>query len=50
MEKRLQKRRVLPDLSTLFYLEELTQIEWSISEKQNNGRAYEMKIGNKKHQ
>ena len=33
-----------------FYLEELTQIEWSISEKQNNGRAYETKIGNKKHQ
>ena len=33
-----------------FYLEELTQIEWSISKKQNNGRAYETKIGDKEHQ
>ena len=33
-----------------FYLEELTQIEWSINEKQNNGRAYETKIGDKQHQ
>ena len=31
----------------IFYLEELTQIEWSISKKQNNGRAYETKIGDK---
>ena len=27
-----------------FYLEWLTQIEWSISKKQNNGRGYETKI------
>ena len=27
-----------------FYLEELTQIEWSISEKQNKRRAYEQKL------
>ena len=32
-----------------FYLEEVTQIEWSISKK-NNGRAYETKIGDKEHQ
>ena len=31
-------------------MEELTQIEWSISKKQNNGRAYETKIGDKEHQ
>ena len=37
MERRFQKRRVLPDLSTIFFLEELTQIEWSISKKRNNG-------------
>ena len=33
-----------------FYLEELTQVEWSINKKQNNGRAYETKIGDKEHQ
>ena len=44
MERRLQKRRVLSDL------EELTQIGWSISKKQNNGRAYETEIGDKEHQ
>ena len=33
-----------------FYLEELTQIEWSSSKKQNNGIAYETKIGDKEHQ
>ena len=33
-----------------FYLEELTQIGWSISKKQNNGRAYETEIGDKEHQ
>ena len=33
-----------------FYLEDLTQIEWSISKKQNNGRANETKIGDKEHQ
>ena len=27
-----------------FYLEELGQIQWSISKKQNNGRAYETKL------
>ena len=27
----------------MFILEELTQIEWSISKKQNIGRAYEIK-------
>ena len=32
-----------------FYLEELSQIQWSISKKQNNGRAYETKIGDKEH-
>ena len=32
-----------------FYLEELTQIEWSISKNQNNGRAYEKKIEDKEH-
>ena len=32
-----------------FYLEELTQIEWSISKKQKNGSAYETKIGDKEH-
>ena len=33
-----------------FHLEELTQIGWSISKKQNNGRAYETEIGDKEHQ
>ena len=43
MERRLQKKRILPDLSTIFILEKLTQIEWSISKKQNIERAYEKK-------
>ena len=30
-----------------FYLVELSQIQWFISKKQNNGRAYETKIGDK---
>ena len=33
-----------------FYLEELTQIEWLVSKKQNNGRAYETKFGDKEQQ
>ena len=33
-----------------FYLEELTQIGWSSSKKQNNGRAHETEIGDKEHQ
>ena len=49
MERRFQKRRVLPNLSTIFYLEELTQIEWSISKNQNNGRAHETKIEDREH-
>ena len=50
MERRFQKRRVLPDLSDLcFYLEELTKIEWSISKKQKNGRVYETNIEDKEH-
>ena len=32
-----------------FYLEELTQIDWSISKKQNNGRVYEIKIEDNEH-
>ena len=32
-----------------FNLEQLGQIHWSISKKQNNGRAYETKIGDKKY-
>ena len=32
-----------------FYLEELSQIQWSIRKKQNNGRANETKIGDKEH-
>ena len=32
-----------------FYLEELTQIEWSISEKQKNGRVYETNFEDKEH-
>ena len=43
MEKGFQKRRVLLSLSTKFFFEELTQIEWSISKKQYSGRAYETK-------
>ena len=43
MEKRFQKRRVLTSLSTMFFVEELTQIEWSISKKQYIGIAYERK-------
>ena len=39
MEKRFQKRRVLPA-----YFEEPAQIEWSTSKKQNLGRAYETRI------
>ena len=31
----------------MFFLQELTQIEWSITKKQINGRAYETKIGDK---
>ena len=42
MERRFQKRRVLSNLSKIFYLEELTQIEWLI--KKNKGRAYETKL------
>ena len=33
----------------MIFLEELTQIEWSISKKQNNGRAYDTKIEDKEH-
>ena len=33
----------------LFYLEELTQIEWSISKKQKNGSVYETNIEDKDH-
>ena len=32
----------------MFILEELTQIEWSISKKQHNGRAYKTKNEDKK--
>ena len=32
----------------MFFLDELTQIEWSISQTQNNGRDYERKIEDKK--
>ena len=32
-----------------FYLEELTQIEWSISRKQKNGRFYETNIEDEEH-
>ena len=34
----------------MFHLEELTEIRWSISKKQNKGRAYETEIGDKEHQ
>ena len=30
-------------------MEELTQIEWSISKKQNNGRAFKTNIEDKEH-
>ena len=33
MNRRFQKSRVLPDLSTTFLFEELSQIHWSISKK-----------------
>ena len=49
MERRLQKKRVLSKLSAMFYSQELTQIEWSISKKQNNGRAYETKTEDEEH-
>ena len=48
MEKRFQKRRVLPNLSTMFVLEDFTEIEWSISRKQHNGRAYKTNNEEKK--
>ena len=32
-----------------FYSKELTQIEWSISKKQQNGRVYEINIEDKEH-
>ena len=32
-----------------FYLEKLTQIEWSISKKQTNGRVYETNLEDKEH-
>ena len=32
-----------------FYLEELTQIEWSISKKEKNGKFYETNIEDKEH-
>ena len=32
-----------------FYIEELTQIEWSFSKKQKNGRGYETKNEDKEH-
>ena len=38
-----------PNYQISFYLEDLSQIQWSISQKQNNGRAYETKIGDKEH-
>ena len=50
MKRRFQKRRVLPNLSTIVLFRnnsELTQIEWSINKKQNNGNAYETKIEDK---
>ena len=49
MERRFQKSRVLPDLSTMFLSSTVNQIQWSISKKQNNGRAYETKVGDKEH-
>ena len=49
MERRFQKRRVFQIYQQCFYLEELTQIEWSISKKQKNGRFYETNIEDKEH-
>ena len=50
MERRLQKEEYCQIYQQCFYLEELTQIGWSISKKQNNGRTYETEIGDKEHQ
>ena len=48
MERRFQKRRVLPDLSIMFLFRRI-KIEWSISKKQKNGRFYETNIEDKEH-
>ena len=50
MERRLQKEEHCQIYQQCFYLEELTQIGWSISKKQNNGRTYETEIGDQEHQ
>ena len=50
MERRLQKRRVLPISQQCFHLEDLTQIDWVAFKKQNRGRAYETKIEDKENQ
>ena len=44
MERRFQKKEYCQIYQPCFYLEELSQIQWSISKKQNNGRAYETKL------
>ena len=45
MERRLKKEEYCQIYQEFSYLEELSQIQWSVSKKQNNGRAYEIKIG-----
>ena len=49
MERRLQKREYCQIYQQCFYLEDLTQVEWSIRKKQNNGITYETKVGDKEH-
>ena len=49
MERRFQKRRVLPDLSTMFLFRRAYLIEWFINKKQKNGRVYETNIDDKEH-
>ena len=50
MERRLQKRRVLPDLSTMFLSRRVKSDSVVYQSKKNNGRAYETKFGDKEHQ
>ena len=49
MERSFQKKDYCQIYRQCFYLEELTQIERSVSKKQKNRRIYETKIEDKEH-
>ena len=45
----ISERKSTAKLIINVFLKDLTQIEWSISERKNNGRAYETKTEDKEH-